>query len=728
MRARDAARSLIVVGMVLALAGCSGGGGSDPQQGVYRGHIRDSNESPVQGARVSIDGIEAGALTDASGYYEVSDSGLSTESLVMHNAARVEGAGVDVEISVLAEGFTAMIVAMNVEAGAFADVSLARTGLEPALTISSPRSGETFVLDNACSEPFLSVDGFAGIRALESLRSDIVLVVDRSGSTSRPAFDVDGDGVPDSVLDVEIDALGCFVAGLDSLTTRAAVIDFNDAAGTVIEFTADLDAVAGALALVGPSTGGTNFEAAFAAAEDLFLQLEAADHAANPAEDPAEPFVAPFRAVVFVSDGIATSHGVPRDLMDSNLTQGAADRHGAIDAARSLGGATGAQLFAFSVIPAGDADRKLTTLPHCVAACGGGWYESVDSAEDLDDELCDEPLVPSLGVEIVNATLGGPPVSAAIRADGRFSAQVPAAWGPPGLVGPPGPDGTVENVIEVTLTVFPGPFAMTEFESVAVRVIDDASYAQMTANELFTAQAAQLPVSDTSVLSGPTGNPLSDTHLRDFLVGASTAEFEDAHELLGVDTFTANGPPAGAVTLTVDLVYEDGCHASDIGWFIVDPADAPSSAVNLLRGLTGANVLFNTGDAGSPSCPGQSIAAGSARATFTVPSGSRVAFFLIPDRTLADFQARPATGNHPLFTFSGLNPGKFDQALAFRTVNGRTRPGPSAAVEAAGPAMIFAIEDQPTVNKKSDQDFDDVVFTVSSEAVVHATEGGCMDP
>ena len=42
--------------------------------------------------------------------------------------------------------------------------------------------------------------------------------------------------------------------------------------------------------------------------------------------------------------------------------------------------------------------------------------------------------------------------------------------------------------------------------------------------------------------------------------------------------------------------------------------------------------------------------------------------------------------------------------------------------------MIFAIEDQPTVNKKSDQDFDDVVFTVSSEAVVHATEGGCMDP
>ena len=118
MRARNAARSLIVLGMVLALAGCSGGGGSDPQQGVYRGHIRDPNGSPVQGARVSIDGIEAEALTDSSGYYEVSDGGLSTASLAMHNAARVEGAGVDVEISVLAEGFAAMVAAINVEAGA----------------------------------------------------------------------------------------------------------------------------------------------------------------------------------------------------------------------------------------------------------------------------------------------------------------------------------------------------------------------------------------------------------------------------------------------------------------------------------------------------------------------------------------------------------------------------------------------------------------------------------
>ena len=606
-------------------------------------------------------------------------------------------------------------------------MSLGRAGIDPALTISSPRSGETFVLDNACGEPFLNVEGFAGIRTLESLRSDIVLVVDRSGSTSRPAFDVDGDGIPDSVLDVEIDALGCFVAGLDSLTTRAAVIDFNDAAGTVIDFTADLDAVSDALANVGPSIGGTNFEAAFAAAEELFLDLEAADRAANPAEDPGEPFVAPFRAVVFVSDGIATSHGVPRDLLDSNLTQSAADRSGAIEGARSLGDATAAQLFAFSVIAAADADRKLTTLPHCIAACGGGWYESVDSAQDLDDELCDEPLVPSLSVEIVNTTVGGPPVSAAVRADGRFSAEVPAAWGPPGLVGAPGPDGTVENVLQVTLTVFPGPLALTEVESVSVRVIDDVAYALMTTNELFTAQAAQAPVSGTNPLRGPTGDPLSDSQLRDLLVGAASAEFEDAHELLGVDTFTANGP-GGTVTLTVDLVHDDGCYASDLGWFILDPADTPTSAVQLLRGLTGANVLLNTGSAGSPGCSGQSIPAGSARTSFTVPSGSRVAFFLVPDRTLADFQARPATGNHPLFTLSRLNPGNFDQALTFRTVNGRTRPGPSAAVETAGPAMIFAFEDQSIVNKKTDRDFDDVVFTVSNEAVVHATEGGCMDP
>jgi hypothetical protein len=186
MRARGAARSLLVLGFCLALTGCSGGGGSDPQQGVYRGHIRDAEGNPVASARVSIDGIEAGALTDSSGYYEVSDGGLSTESLALHNAARVEGAGVDVEISVLAEGFAVLIAAINVKAGAFADVSLGRAGIEPTLTISGPRSGETFVLDSACGAPSLTVEGFAGIRALESLRSDIVLVLFNTRSAGSP--------------------------------------------------------------------------------------------------------------------------------------------------------------------------------------------------------------------------------------------------------------------------------------------------------------------------------------------------------------------------------------------------------------------------------------------------------------------------------------------------------------------------------------------------------------
>jgi hypothetical protein len=712
--------------------GCGGGGGgssggSNPAQGVYRGVVSDEDGNPVAGARVSIDGIEANVMTGADGAFVVDDGDLATASIASLDGARVAGAAVDVQVSVLAPGFAPFVSSLLVDEGDLANVDLVRLGLEPHVTIASPTPGGTFVLDSGCEVPAVTVDGIAALGVRDSFRLDVAIVVDRSGSTADPAFDVDGDGSVDTVLDAEIAAVECFVAGLDPQTTRASVISFNDAANTVVDFTDDMDALGASLAGVGPSSGGTNFEAGFVRARELLEALAASDAARDPAEESGALPPAPFRAVVFVSDGIATSHGVPRNMADSNITQSPADRHAAMDAAQALGVATGAQLFAFSILSPMDGDKKRTTLPHCVALCGGGRYESLDSAEDLGTALCGESLVSLLSVEIVNLTLGGDPVTVALRADGSFSHLIPVAAGPAEVVGAPAADGTVENVIQVTLTAFSGAMMMSDTQSVAIRVIDEPAYQALGTNELLTAQAAASPVAATSRLNRPTGGPLGDMTLYNFLVGAATAEFEDAHELLGVQTFTAAGGLSSTVTLSFDLVFKEACYTHDVGYFLYNPADPPRSVVQLLRSLTSANILFNTADGGTNACSGQSIAVGDATRSVTFDSGTVLAFFIIPNRTLAQYQANPRNGDHPLFSLNSLNPGNFDQALTFRSVNGRTESGASTTVVSPGPLMVFAFDDQSAAGNQSDQDFDDIVFTVSAAGVARAADAECAD-
>jgi hypothetical protein len=90
-----------------------------------------------------------------------------------------------------------------------------------------------------------------------------------------------------------------------------------------------------------------------------------------------------------------------------------------------------------------------------------------------------------------------------------------------------------------------------------------------------------------------------------------------------------------------------------------------------------------------------------------------LAFFLIPNRTLQEYWQDPTAGPAPLFTLSGANPGGFDQVLTFRSDVGRTAEGSSREVVSPGPLVIFAFEDLSAA-KQSDQDFTDVVFTVTA--------------
>ncbi len=136
------------------------------------------------------------------------------------------------------------------------------------------------------------------------------------------------------------------------------------------------------------------------------------------------------------------------------------------------------------------------------------------------------------------------------------------------------------------------------------------------------------------------------------------------------------------------------------------------SAGNALAQATAANILFNSGDVGQGNCSLQSIQAGTAEFSVDLQDGEVLVFFILPNRTLAQYQANPKGKLKPLFTMPSLNPGDFDQVLTFRSLKGRTESGPSDIGVTGGPLSVLAFEDLAIANGSSDLDCTDVIFTV----------------
>lgn len=711
------------------LTGCngssSGGATSDPSAGVYAGQVLDESGQPVKGAQVSVAGILANGLTGSDGRFVVEDPSLKVASATLSAGVETASVSEPLEIAINASGYEPLLATLLVEKGGIAEIDLVRSGLEPQLTLTSPTGERPFVIPTTCQDPRVLVEGFVNLGERDGHRLDIVIVVDSSGSTGVPAFDLNGDDFKESVLEVEIAAVRCFVEGLDRRTVRVSLTQFADDASEVVPFTGDLDLILDTLSSISDSTGGTNFESAFSLAREQFLALEAADAADALAAGPAD-FVLPTpeRAVLFVTDGIPTARGVPRDTTSSNMIQSFEDRQAAIDGAKELGSQTGAKLFAYSILPARDTNNKRTTLPHCVAACGGGRHVNVENIRTLSDELCGTPMTSLLQVTLRNLTLSGAPVSATVQAGGFFSALVSVG-------NPAANQSSITNTIEATATAFSGALAATTTASVTIKLIDEAVFESFDATDIASVHTALAPVSASQFLKKPSGGNIpSPGSLWNLLVGPTAAQYEDAYELHGVETFRVvdqSAPGADSVVLDIDFVFNRACYRSDFGYIVIDPNDPPESAEDALLGLDANHILFNSGDISASNCDMGSVPAGVAHYTVTVDTGNVVAFFILPNRTLANYKSTPRSGNKPLFTLSSLNPGSFDEVLTFKSANGRTVAGSSTAVVTPGPLTIFAFEDISAATKGSDQDYDDVVFTVRSHLVARIDEMLCED-
>lgn len=150
----------------------------------------------------------------------------------------------------------------------------------------------------------------------------------------------------------------------------------------------------------------------------------------------------------------------------------------------------------------------------------------------------------------------------------------------------------------------------------------------------------------------------------------------------------------------------------------IDVSNDAGKAAYAQQALSGATLVFDdrTSDVG-------------ATATVSANGGDVLGFFLIPDGTIAGFNADPASfpvngvgsatlgidgGNRfPLFGAAGVNPGDADQLLSF---NG-------TSVLTGDPTSLFAWEDLtratlPGNNTPSDGMFADLVFTVEGVQAV----------
>jgi hypothetical protein len=717
-----------VLALLASLAlGCSSGGSappvSSPEAGVFVGKILDDDGDPVVGALVSVDGIEANAPTDATGQFVVSDPSLATSTASLGasaNAGQALAAAVGHEFAVIAPGFQPFFGTILVASGEIARIDVVRQGLEPVLDIVSPTEGQVFTIPAECPEASVDVSGFVDLVQRETLLLDIVVVIDASGSTSDPAAGTDGA----TVLDVEKEAIACFLEGLDFSRTRVALTQFNDSAQEVVGMTNDTSLLTAGLASIAESSGGTNFEAAFRLSQTILEDTIAEDledaEASGPADEGGDVIVHDTRrVVVMLSDGVPTTHGVPRDPTDSNLTQTADDRKAATDAARDLGDATGAEFYGYTIVSRDTTARKFTTMPHCVAVCGGGQHIRVESPADLETELCGEDLVNVVTVRARNVTAGTDDVVATLSAGGKFTVSLPVVAA---LDGSPR-----ENEIVVIATAFPGSLNAEVSETVRVVAMSAAH-----ANALSFAEVNDLSRDDDSVatkgfVSKPSGGAVNGTDIFNFLAGTD-AEFEDAVQLHGVGALTvvdAQNSGADTVEITVDVLYKNACYQSDFGFLLFDDDDLPRSHEQALRFATTAeNVFLNTGSLGN-SCTIGSVAAGTSNFTVDVPVGQAVVFFLLPDFTLNQWHGEPKKGRKPLFTLAKINPALEVQVVAFVSDLGRSVAGASTVLVTPGAHLIYSFEDIQIAGKGSDEDFGDLVFSVRTDGHLVASQILC---
>jgi hypothetical protein len=575
----------------------------------YPGTLVDAlSGDPVVGAIVALDGIEAEAPTDAHGNFMV--YGVSDAAAQLFTA--------------VAPGYASFATTIDLSGGTLQPANLFMTPLGKPFVVDvlTPQNNSVWMQPNACQHPALTVKGYTALQDQTNFLYDIVFVIDTSASTARrTGFDLNGDGVEDTVFEAEVEACRRMVNTLtDREHVRFGLVKFarnhtqNASNGSVSDgplmtnetrlvqsITRDPASIQSGLDVVVSegATGATDI----AAGIDL-----AVEELTNAVPSGFNYLVTPVRHIVLLTDGIPT---LP---IESGNTQERGDRVATLEAAQR---AIAAQISIHPVVldSTNGADRKLTTMPSVQAITGvpGDLIRiNADNISLLPDLLASMALTYVPAVSLLDHTSGNS-WNISVQPNGWFEALLPVSLG--------------TNDWE-----FRFASGKLDDDQIITRSVSFVVYpATNTPPDVVSLTAANPPVSDLASLDGPTGVKLHDSGPELSLLSVLTDKVPAARTLPGVESFrNLSG------TMTFEFIFKGSTYDSDVGYFLFDPNNPPKTAAQALAGLTETNLFLN-----SSVVPSNSLSVTGLVSTLQVPPGLAVGLFMVPNGHLAEAQAPP---------------------------------------------------------------------------------------
>ena len=621
------------------------------------------------GAIVSLDGIEAEAVSNESGEFEIFGVSSASDQLLTVNA---EGYTPIYRLVRPTEQGTLVSATSGSRSAKLSGDGLVLSPL-PAPKVSdvlSPVDGAHYQAPTECDTVVMPVRGYASLEDVGTLRLDIALVIDTSGSTKKTTdFDQNKDNSKDTVLEAEVHACRKLVDSLRPDNTRFSVIKFarlhkkNAALGEISDgpilekqtrivqdMTKDRAAIHTALdkileegSLGGSDTGG-----------GISTGVSALENA-PPVSDTAGYSHSPLRHIIIVTDGIPT---LP---IESGYTQERGDREAALTAAQQAALA-GVAIHPIVIEPVNASDRRFTTMPAVQAITGvsdSPRWVNLDTIDQLDEMLAGLSLTGITGANLLHVNTG-------------------TVY--PLLVQP---DGYFESIVLLGIGHHEFEFEIFTSNRKKATKYTVACTVHAASGVIGTAEivADQTTVKKLKHLVRPTGGKVKGN-----LHKSLKQRYPNATVLSGVEGWRALDS-----TMTLEFTFKEAAWRSDVGYFVFDPANPPATGSEILANLGPDNVLVHTGD-----YPNGWFSPGSGLRTIDVPSDVAVGFFMIPNGTLA--QAQAGHSKEPLFTMQHLNPGLYDQVLTFWDPDKQQ--------------VLFAYEDITILGNRSDQDFQDIMFTI----------------
>lgn len=575
----------------------------------YPGTLVDAvSGDPVIGAIVALDGIEAESPTDAQGKFMILGVSDAPSQL----------------LTAVAPNYGSLATTIDLSGGTLQPAGLFMTPLgKPFVAdVLTPQNNSVWLQPDACQNPSLKVKGYTSLQNQTNFLYDIVFVIDTSASTARrTGFDLNGDGVEDTVFEAEVEACRRMVNTLtDREHVRFGLVKFarnhtqNAPDGSVSDgpvmtnetrlvqsITRDPASIQTALDVVvrEGAIGGTDI----AAGIDL-----AVEEMTNAVPAGFNNLVTPVRHIVLLTDGIPT---LP---IESGSTQERGDRLATLEAAQR---AIAAQISVHPVVldSTNRTEHKLTTMPSVQAITGvpGDLVRlTAENIQLMPDLLASMALTCVPVVTVIDHTSGNN-WNIPVQPNGWFEAALPVSLG--------------SNYWEFR-------FASGKLgdDQIITRLVSFMVYPASTAPlDVTSLVASNPPVSELTSLDSPTGVKLYDGGPELSLLSVLTNKFPAARVLPGVESFrNLSG------TMTFEFIFKGSAYNSDVGYFLFDPSNPPKTAAEALAGLTETNLFLN-----SSIVPSNSLSVTGLVSTLQVPPGTAVGVFMIPNGHLADAQSPP---------------------------------------------------------------------------------------